>query len=219
MSRTASNLIVVPKISRPAPRRAARAFPPAARLWILIGAIYLLCFLAGTIWVTFSNSVLCAFLDHLTITGIAQRAADSFASVFIKNIFPQLTLLLLCCIFANSAVGIPFLLSIVIFRGLYSGAFGACVVRRYLLRGLLAQMTTLAPAGILGALALIILCAQGIRTSASVNAVVLKGKTRNTKELFERFYHTAAVALGVSVGGALSEAILLRTFGGVFVTL
>ncbi len=214
MARTASNIIVVPKFKRAAATK--RETHPSARLWSLIGVIYLLFMLVGVIWASFSGSLLRSYLDHLMLTGITQRAADSFAAVLVKNAFPQLTLLLLCCIFANSAIGIPLLISIIVFRGLSSGVFSACLVKNFLLRGFFTHIVTFLPGSLLCGVALILIATEGIRASVSVNSVVLKGKTRNTKEVFEQFYHVAAIALGLSVIGAVLEAVLLNAFGSVF---
>lgn len=77
MARSTSKIIVMPKLGRVS-RAARRPMHPTARLWAAIGMIYLLFMLAGVIWSTFSNSLLCSYLDHLTVTGAMQRATDSF---------------------------------------------------------------------------------------------------------------------------------------------
>lgn len=212
MARSTSKIIVMPKLGRVS-RAARRPMHPTTRLWAAIGMIYLLFMLVGVIWSTFSNSLLCSYLDHLTVTGAMQRATDSFAAAFLKAAFPQLTLLILCCIFANSAVGTPFLLSILIFKAFFSGVFAAALVRSYQFKGFLCQSILFAPTVFLCGIALILIVSQGIRTSVALNSVVMKGKNRDLQEVYERFYHTVAVALTLSVAGGLAEAVLLRGFG------
>ncbi|MEG2677075.1 MAG: hypothetical protein RR933_03060 [Oscillospiraceae bacterium] len=213
MPRTNSNIIVVPRRKKRFLTIAANKLSPQNKLITFIGAMFLLSMLVGIIWSAFSKSVLSSYLDYLSQTTITERISSEFAEIVLKAAFPQLTLILLCCIFANSAVGIPFLITITLFRGFYGGVASACIIKALGFKGFLSGIITTSPPLMMCAAALIIVCSSGIKASIAVNNVIVKGKTRNTKEIFEEFYHAVATSLIISVIGCVLEAILIKKFG------
>ncbi len=136
MPRAASNVIVIPKnsMNRAATGRGTGGY---ARLTYLVAGAYLLLMLIGTLFVSFSESQLTAYVSYLCETRITDRLENSVALTMLSCVFPQLILILLCSIFANSTAGVPFLLSILLFKGFYSGMLNASVVSLVGIRGLL----------------------------------------------------------------------------------
>ncbi len=218
MPRTANNVIVIPRATnkRSSPRREGRGI---ARLTYVVAGLFLIFMLAGTVFACVCDSQLTEYVAYLCETRITERLDDSVALIMLSCVFPQLILLLLCSIFANSTAGIPFLLSLLLFKGFYSGMINASIVSLVGLRGLTAAIGAFAPSTILSALALIILVTQGIRTSANINHVIARGKSRNLKPVYDAFYHALALALILTVASSAAEGLLFRLFGSRLVIL
>lgn len=212
MPRAASNVIVIPKnsMNRAATGRGAGGY---ARLTYLVAGAYLLLMLIGTLFVSFSESQLTAYVSYLCETRITDRLDNSVALTMLSCVFPQLILILLCSIFANSTAGVPFLLSILLFKGFYSGMLNASVVSLVGIRGLLAAIGVFAPSTVLSAAALIFLVSEGIRTSSSIHHIVAKGKPKNLKPIYDSFYHALAISLILTVASAVLEGLLFQWLG------
>lgn len=195
----------------------SRKYDAAMRFTFFIGVCYLLFVLIGTVWSAFSDSLLRDYFYEMTVRSISQKTADPIAVVLIKTVFPLLVSLLLCCVFANSAVGTPFLIAMLVFYGFRCGAIGAAVALCYHWSGFAAHCITRVPSAALEAFAVVLAVSQGIRTSVSIAGVVTRGKSRNLNEVLHRFYHSIAVSAAASVTAGLAEGILLRIFGGIFV--
>ena len=65
----------------------------------------------------------------------------------------------------------------------------------------------------LSALGVILLVSDGMRTSAAIHAVMLKGRSRNLRTACDALYHALAVSLLLTVASAVIEGLLYKLLG------
>ena len=214
MPRTAENVIVIPRLNgRAAHPALGGKSEKSRRLTILAGAVFLLFMLLGALCIVFSDTPLTQYLAYLSKTQVAQRLGYGMAAAMLSAALPQLIVLVLCCIFANSALGLPFLAAILMVRGFLSGAMNASLVAAAGWKGLPAALAAGAQPSALSALGVILLVSDGMRTSAAIHAVVLKGRSRNLRTACDALYHALAVSLLLTVASAVIEGLLYKLLG------
>jgi hypothetical protein len=172
---------------------------------------------AGAVLLSINDSTLLDYLSLLTRTGIEARVSDPFYITFINCLIPHLILLLLSVLFANCSFGLPFIISLILFKGISAGLTGGYIYRiaggAY---GVLYNLGILMPPTIIAAAAFIWLAIYCAKSSVILYGIAFKGIGHNMKRVSGDVYHALAVAAVLSCVSAVLETVLFRVFGSFF---
>ena len=197
-------------------RGAKTKLDPNQKLFYIACGLFIFGIALGAVLVSFNNMTLLEYVSYLAKTGLESRVSEKIFVIFINCLIPHLVLMLGCWMFANCTFGMPFVLFLILYKGAGVGTMGGYIYRHFGGAGILYNLFIMMPPAIIAAIGFLWLGVYSVKSSVTLYAVAVKGKTRSIKETSAEVYHRLAVAGMLSCVSAILEAVLFKVFGGFF---
>ena len=202
-----------PVVRQPERSRPSRPMPKRTTLTTVLAVLFLAGVAYGAALVGALDRETVEALDAITKGFLLGRADAGFGSIFFRSAVSGLLLAMVIFLCGFSAVGQPFALFSLIFRGIGLGISMGYFYSQMGGQGILLSMGMLLPSGALSGYALLLACRESIKLSglffrAMTAEAVMPSKT------FRLYGLKFLILAGMLMAAALTDGICAKLFSG-----
>lgn len=189
----------------------ASVFVSILMLFVLLGV-----FIGTLVFCNMENSDFYG-LSKLTDSFISKRNGQTLGQIFSSSLFSSSFILITCMLLGFSAIGQPFTVFLLIFRGIGLGATISYIYCAYGIKGFFIAFLIIMPNAVLSSVAVIVGARESIRYGTVISAYIFTGENLCDKKMknsaFKLYLLKFLILFVIIIISSFMDAVLTVSFG------